>query len=374
MKIALFTDSFLPGIGGTENVVARLAELYSKDDEVMVFAPDYKSNFDDSKLKFKVVRSKSLKFSNSDFWAMPGISKNLKRQLSEFKPDIVHSHTVGMMAGFANKYAKKNNIPSICTVHTNFKVCYKDALKFNFLANILLRHVMKRPKKATAVTTVSNFMAKELKSYGIKQEIQVIRNGGNGKAYQNEVNSGKFVFLFVGYLIEYKNVAFTLKALAEVKKTNSDFIFKIVGAGPDEKNFRRQVKELGLEENVEFLGAIRDREKLNEVYASADVFLFSSVIDTDGIVIEESANAGVPSLVIKGTGASERLTDGVTGFKSEYSVKDYSEKILFLMQQDREFLREVGVSARGVYKSWEDIAKQYKNLYNSLLKEKAGKK
>ena len=122
MRIALFTDSFYPSIGGTENAVYKLASALSKEHEVAVFAPDG-HNKSNKSFPFKVFRAKSIGVTKNDFWAFPYGSKKMKYSLEEFNPDVVHSHTMGMMASFANAYAKKKGIPSICTVHTKFRHC-----------------------------------------------------------------------------------------------------------------------------------------------------------------------------------------------------------------------------------------------------------
>ena len=126
MKIALFTDSFLPGIGGTENVVLKLAEEYSKNNQVTVFAPSYHKPYEQVlDLAFKVIRAPSIRTSKNDFWAQPHLSRTVKRALNEFKPDVIHAHTIGMMAGYANAYAKKYGVPIIYTIHTKYKYCFK---------------------------------------------------------------------------------------------------------------------------------------------------------------------------------------------------------------------------------------------------------
>ena len=78
MKIALFTDSFFPGIGGTEKAVSHIALALSKENEVMVVAPDY-HRIDERTYPFKVVRFKSIGVSQNDFWAMPFLSKKAKK-------------------------------------------------------------------------------------------------------------------------------------------------------------------------------------------------------------------------------------------------------------------------------------------------------
>lgn len=374
MKIAIFTDSFVPGIGGTENAVVRYATELAKTNEVLVLAPNYHQEFDDNKFDFKVARAKSLQVTANDFWAMPGISKKMKRTLKEFAPDVVHTQSLGMMAGFGNKYAKKHNIPSVCTVHTKFRYCYKNALKSSFLAEILLKFVMRRAKKADRVCSVSYSMIDELKSYGLKKEVTIVKNG-IAKAKQIEhttSESEKFALLFVGLIIEYKNIGFSLKCLAELKKIRSDFVFTIVGRGPHLKKFQKLAAKLNLTDNVVFTGAITDRTKLNSLYASTDLFLFTSVFDNDSLVILEAAGASTPSLVLEGTGSAERITDNVNGFVVENDPVSVANKINELMN-NRQHLREVGLKAAEIGSTWQETAERYLPIYQEEIAKKLNK-
>lgn len=374
MKIAIFTDSFFPGVGGTESATHYLACELSKNNQVMVCAPAYKDAFDDLALPYKVARAKSIKVTKNDYWAMPKLTSSLKRALNQFAPDVLHCQTVGMMTGFALSYGNKYNVPVISTVHTRFRACYRAALKSKFLAEILLKFVMRRVKKADCVCSVSHSMANDLIKDKVKPNVTVIRNGGliNKTDSQKEKRTGKFVFLFVGLVIEYKNLGFTLQALSKVLGQRDDFIFKIVGRGPDEKKFKKQVKKLGLNDHVEFVGVVRDRQKLNEYFSEADLFLFSSVEDTDGLVILEAGNANTPSVVIEKTGPSERIIDGQNGFICQNSPQAYADKILQLMQ-DRELIAKVGVRASEGFKSWEYNAQEYFEVYKDVISKKQKK-
>jgi len=120
MKVAIFTDSFPPSKGGTENAVMRYATALAKNHEVAVFAPKNIKKMDTTNLPFKVYRSLSIKVTTNDYWAMPKISCKMKRQLKEFAPDIIHTQTLGMMADYANAYGRKNGIPVVCTAHTKY--------------------------------------------------------------------------------------------------------------------------------------------------------------------------------------------------------------------------------------------------------------
>ncbi len=373
MKIALFTDSFLPGIGGTENVVLHLANELSKNHSVIVFAPDYHRPYEENlSLPFKVVRAKSIAFTKNECWAFPSLTAKLKKELKEFKPDVIHTHTIGMMAGFANAYGKKNNVPIVCTVHTKFRYCYKNVLKLDILVKILLAHVIKRANKADRVCSVCNSMAEELKSYGLKnKKVTVIRNGyeKSGDGQIKKQTNEKFTLLFVGLLAEYKNVAFSLNCLKELKKRRSDFVFYVVGRGPQEKKIKILAQKLGLNENVIFTGAITDKEKLQKVYRESDLFLFTSLIDNDALVLMESAQCNTPSLVIENTGSAERFINDQTGFIVKNDEKAVADKIEELMS-DREKLVFVGQNAKSVVVAWKQVTEQYLDVYKQEIEKK----
>ena len=369
MKIALFTDSFLPGVGGTENAVFNYASALSKEHEVVVFAPKYTQEFCDTDKPFKIVRAKSIGVTKNDFFAMPYFTKEVKKTLLEFAPDIIHCNTVGQMTAYPLKFGKKHKIPVVCTLHTKFKYCYIHDLKSKFLANILLKFVMRRIKKADAVTAVSFDMKEEARSYGIKNDITVIKNGLNAPTGESlkKTPTKIFTFLYVGMISEFKNIAFSLRALAKVKEKNSQFIFNIVGRGSDVKKFQNLTKELGLEEQVNFVGVVKDKKVLNSYYSNADLFLFPSVFDNDALVLLEAGFQGTPSLVLRNTGSAERIVENESGFATENDLDAYANKILELMN-DKSLLEKVGERAKSIYTPWEDTVIKYLDFYKQTIK------
>ncbi len=374
MKIALFTDSFLPGSGGTENVVLRLATELSKQHSVMVFAPDYHRESGDAARPFAVVRAKSIKITGNDFWAMPAVTKRVKVALDSFAPDIIHTHTLGMMADYANKYGKKHGIPVVCTVHTKYKYCYEHAVKIPFIVNMVINRIAKRAINATRVTAVSNSMAKELREYGYKGDITIVKNGHDVKSI-TAVPSGKdhrFTLLYVGLLIDYKNLGFSFEVLKELKQRRDDFVFYVVGAGPDGDKYKKRVKKLGLQDNVVFTGRITDREKLYQIYANADLMLFTSIVDTDGLVLLEGAEAGTPALVLEGTGSAERYVDGKSAFIVKNDKAAVVEKLSFLIDNPQ-IVKDVAKNALNVFASWEVISGEYLGIYREEIEKMKNK-
>lgn len=369
MKIALFSDSFLPGVGGTENVVYRLALDYTRvGHDVLVVAPSYRKPISEKfPTPFKILRIKSIGIKD-DRRAIP--DRRTERALDSFAPDIIHVKTFGVVSNFGLKYAKRRSVPVFSTVHIKYYQCYKTVFKFEFLVRSMLSHYADKISKADVITTVSESMREELRFYGLKRDdVKVIRNGCNFTP-RNDIQKQKngFCMLYVGLVIKFKNIEFILKSLRELKKERADFTFYIVGDGPDKKYFMRKAKKFGLADNVIFTGKIVDRAKLDEIYAKSDLFLFASRGDSDGLTVLEAGAMKTPSLVLKDTGTSERITDGVTGFVSDNDIFSYRDKISYLMQ-NRELVDCVGERAHEIFDSWENVSQKYLDLYQSLIKK-----
>lgn len=380
MKIAIFTDSFFPCVGGTEKAVLGLASALSKKHDVLVACPRYDGKHVDD-YSFTVARAISLPVNKRDHWALPALSPKFKKQIMEFEPDVIHCNTISSMARYGIKIARKLNIPIIITVHTKFKDAFNKAIKLKPVVSVMLKDIATKLKKCDKVTTVSNDMIPELSSYGYHGDVSVVRNGATfqkpdnlpqlyksaDKKYDLE---DKFVFLFVGLVIKYKNIEFSLKALKEIKKTNDNFIFVIVGEGPDTEYFKNAVEKYDLKDNVIFTGLIRDKELLSTIYARADLFLFPSIFDNDPLTIVEAAIHETPAITLLGTGSSERIESEKTGFIVENDLEKYTDKIAELIK-DKESLKQIGQKAsQSIPKTWETTAEEYLKEYSKLIEKK----
>ena len=382
MKIAIFTDSFLPGVGGTEKAVLGLAQSLNEKHEVVVCCPYYSKKYKDQ-FPFKVLRAPSLKLTHNDYFAFPSLSKRFKRELKKFKPDIIHCQSVSPMTTFALKFAKKNNIPTIMTVHTKFKIAFSRSIKSKFIVNCLISDMVKKLNKADKVFSVSNDMAEELKSYGYEGGVSVIRNGATFnripaekleqlkqiaiKKYglENEQN----ILLYVGHIVKFKNLEFIFKALYDLKMQNVNFKMIFVGKGLDDIFFRKLCKNLGLEDYVIFTGEITDKTLLSSLYSISDLYLFPSIFDNDPLTIVEAALHHVPALTLKNTGSSERISEEVSGFTTDNDVKAYTNKIKELLQ-NKDVLKAIGNNAEEMIpKKWITTAEEYLEVYNQLLNQ-----
>ncbi len=381
LKIAIFTDNFFPAVGGTENAVYNLATaLTNLGHSVLVVAPNYK-NVDDSKYIFKIYRKKSIRIDANNNYALPFCNKKLWRTLDEFAPEILHCHSQASMLTLAMKYSKKHNIPLISTIHTKFSYCYKESAKLNIIVKPMLKAIGKKLKKIGLVTTVSYSMKDEFKLYGYNGDFKVIRNGLSIKVFdQNEIQNlakekydikdSDNVFIFVGRISKMKNIEFILNCLEILNNKNIDFKMFIVGEGGELKNYQNLAKQKNLLSKVVFTGKVTDKKLLSSLYLNSCLNVFPSVADNDSLTIVEAAMYKTPSITIKDTGSSERITNNVNGFIVENNVQDMATKIEELLK-NKEVLLQAGENAKAqMVKSWDDVAQDYLNLYYDYLNKK----
>ena len=384
MKIALFTDSFLPGIGGTEKAVLGLANAFTEmGEEVIVCCPAF-NHHDDSVFNFPVLRCASIKVTSNDVCGFPAASRKFKKRLKEFAPDIIHCQTVSPMTAYAFKYAKKaaNKPPVIMTVHTKFKTAWERSIHSKVIVNGFVKNLRKKLLKTDKVYTVSNDMIAELNSYGYNGDITVVRNGAMFERIENleqtkqlaiekyNLQNEENILLFVGHIVKFKNLQFTLDALKLVKEEIPSFKILLVGRGQDDAYFRKYAREQGLGDNALFTGEITDKALLSSLYSVGELFLFPSIFDNDPLTVVEAATHRVPALTLKNTGASERITDNVSGYIVDNDVRAYADKIIYLLRHKDE-LKQAGVNAeKMIPKDWRQTAEEYLAEYKKLLKDK----
>lgn len=379
LKIAVFTDSFLPVRGGTELATYNLCKaLIDLGNEIVLFAPDY--HCEQTFTEFPVERVKSLSLSKSDKMVFSFCDFNrIFKKVKVFNPDIIYYCTANGMARMALRAAKKLNVPCAATMHTKFRLAFYDSCHSKIITRLLLNSLSKKLNRTDLVVCVSNDLGVQLKEDGFKKDYQVIKNGVDyfdktSPQVFEKSETDIFNFFFCGHLIKVKNIQFTLKSLAYLKETKNfnNFKFSIVGSGKYEKKLKKLTKKLNLENNVEFLGYIGDKKVLAEHYSKAHLFLLPSIFDNDALVILEAAQVGTPSVVIKDTGSSERMIDNKNGFVSEYSVEAYAEKI-YQVIHDKELYNAVCYNINSLFgEGWKQVAIKYQNLFNEAIDKKNG--
>ena len=383
LKIGLFLDSFFPNIDGVVNVVDNLAKELSKYNDVVVVVPYTESVNEDKDRPYKVIRINSLPVPFTDYRVslmQTRINESYKI-LWEEKFDIIHIHSPLAIGLLGLKVAKKLNIPCIATMHTRFDFEIRKRVNNQFIIDNIISRFIKVYNACDKCIAVNNAMKKVFKDYGYLYEPVVIYNGTDlttckDKEIINKINV-KYslddvypVFLFVGRIIDIKNIFFILDSLKLLKEEGYKFKMIYVGDGFDLKELQKKIVDYGMQDYCITTGMITDRNIISGFYKRADLFLFPSLFDASSLVQIEAAVNETPGIFIEGSVTSDTVINNVSGFTSSYSVNDYKERIKEIIS-DKEKLKEVGKNAREMLgRSWDGIAKDTYELYLKEMEKK----
>ena len=383
LKIGLFLDSFFPNIDGVVNVVDNLAKELSKYNDVVVVVPYTESVNEDKDRPYKVIRINSLPVPFTDYRVslmQTRINESYKILLEE-KFDIIHIHSPLAIGLLGLKVAKKLNIPCIATMHTRFDFEIRKRVNNQFIIDNIISRFIKIYNSCDKCIAVNNAMKKVFKDYGYLYEPVVIYNGTDlttckDKEIIHKINV-KYsldevypVFLFVGRIIDIKNIFFILDSLKLLKEEGYKFKMIYVGDGFDLKELQKKIVDYGMQDYCITTGMITDRNIISGFYKRADLFLFPSLFDASSLVQIEAAVNETPGVFIEGSVTSDTVINNVSGFTSSYSVNDYKERIKEIIS-DKEKLKEVGKNAREMLgRSWDGIAKDTYELYLKEMEKK----
>lgn len=376
MNVCLLNDSFPPLIDGVANAVINYANTIQHQlGSATVVTPSFPGFTDE--FDFPVVRYSSVD-TLKQFGYRTGypFSSSMLENLKESNFDIIHSHCPFASTVLGRTLREKSGAPLIMTYHTKFDEDIKRIIENPLLVSQITKWVVLNICSCDEVWTVSKGAGENLRSIGYEGEYIVMPNGVDfpkGMADSEGVAELKAeydlsddvpTFLFVGRLFWYKGLKLIFDSLRVLSDKNIKYKFIIVGDGGDRTEMEEYAQKLGIYNNCIFTGAINDREELRYYYTAANLFLFPSLYDTNGIVVREAAACGLPSVLIQGSCAAEDFTPYHNAILTRNDVRSFTSDLEFAVAHLSE-LKQMGMNAMNeVYISWEDSVK---NAYNRYL-------
>lgn len=378
--IALLNDSFPPVIDGVANAVVNYGRYIEQDHGHSIVVTPEVPGADDSSYTFPIVRYPSI-----DTRKLMGyvtgypFSPEAAYRLKEEKAELLHIHCPMMSALLARQLHESMDLPLVLTWHTKYDIDIANAIRSKVLQEGALQALLRNVNACDEIWTVSRGAGENLRSIGYEGEYIVMPNGVDlphekvSEELVSEVTSGYDLprnvpcYLFIGRLMWYKGLRIILDALAALKADDIDFRMVFVGGGGDEDEVRAYTHKLGLGDKVFFTGAISGRDRLRAWYSRADLFLFPSTFDTNGLVVREAAASDTASVIIRDSCASEGVTDNRNGFLIDENAGSLAAKLKELTAHPDKMI-EVGSGAGNeLYISWEDAVSNAYNRYESVI-------
>ncbi len=257
--------------------------------------------------------------------------------LDSMKPEVIHISTPSPLGELGLHYAKKHGIPVITIYHTHFVSYVQFYLKrFPRLIRYVERFIEKRLKRfynqCDLIYVPTEIMMHELIGYGIESQKmklwpRALTEGifSPAKADPNFKKkhglSDKPVILYASRLVYEKNVLTLVDMYKKAQVDHPDYRFVVVGDGVANGQMRHEMPE------AIFLGHLSHSE-LATVYASCDIYVFTSITETFGNVVIEAMASGLPCVIANGGGSAAFIESGVNGYLATYNdAADYLAKI-----------------------------------------------
>jgi len=384
-KIGIFVDNHLPRVDGVTVGVDSLARILKDMVDLTVFTiKPHNMKVDDSVFPYKVVRCKShaIPFGgNTDYdMPVPLFDRRFRKIVKNADLDLVHVQSPFAVGKVGLGYARKNKVPVVITMHSQFRHDFVKATKSRVLGELALKIVMQVFNACDEVWSVNEASKEVSLDYGIKRPLVTMENGTNMKpvsrvAAANEINKQynidpkQKVLIFVGRLVTVKNIFFIAKVLKELKEKKFDFKMMFVGDGAEREKLQKKINEYGLADNVIFTGVVSDREKLANYYARADLFLFPSVYDTDGVVKKEAACQKLPIICLEDTIVAKSIKDGVNAYIGANDPVLFADKIIAALADPKAHKAICGNAFRDLYITWQETAEKTVERYAHLIKQ-----
>jgi glycosyltransferase involved in cell wall biosynthesis len=304
MNILFIINSF--GTGGAEKQIVSLAkEHYKRGNNVYLVRLKDEPNELLTEVLFMKTTSLKMNTISGCFLSLP----NFNKILNEFSPDVVHSHLPhSIVFSRVSKLLVRGRYRLVCTAH-NYNIRTKT---FGFLYRFT--DFISDYNTNVSQSAIDRYIRKGIFS---KYKSQYVPNGfpivDSQQSYnRNEIltelgfNTDGHICCAIGRLDEQKNYVMMLNAFKKVIDKDKSFCLLIMGEGPDRNKLVNLMEELGLSENVKFLGVVSDVYKYLSI---SDLYLMSSVFEGMPLAICEAMIAGKPMVVTDFKGVQEFVKD-----------------------------------------------------------------
>ncbi len=341
MKIAVFSDSWFPYISGVVYSISIFREeLQKQGHEVFIFAPAYKGQKpEEGVFRFPAIPAPT----NAEFALALPFSYRVGRLLKELEIDIVHCHSPFLLGGLGARWARKLGIPLVFTHHTLYDLYTHYVPLIPGLAKKLVRRfVCNFCDKCDLVITPTQVVADRLTRFGVTAPLRAIPTGVPLWQYQDTdphwlknqfaMPEEAQIVLCVARLGPEKNIEMLLESFEHIHREKPQTHLVLVGLGPLRKQLAKRVENSGLTRRVHFLDRILTRQEIANCYSGADLFLFASVTETQGMIVNEAHACGLPVVAVSAYGVAEMVRHGEDGYLTEPNALDLAKTALMVLK------------------------------------------
>jgi glycosyltransferase involved in cell wall biosynthesis len=298
--------------------------------------------------------------------------------------DVIHvqtpfvAHYAGLSAG------RRLGLPVVATYHTFFEEYlhhYAPYVPASWLRAAARLFSRRQCNALDGVVVPSSAMRERLENYGVRVPLEVLPTGiplnrfegGDGAAFRaaHGIAEGRPVALFVGRVAHEKNIDFLIEAVRIALASVPGLLLLITGEGPASGDLKKRVADLGLNDAVRFLGYLDRQRELPGCYKAADLFVFASRTETQGLVLLEAMAAGLPVMALSAMGTADILAPGKGCVTPPDDVAAFGQMLAHFFNH-RQVWAHLGREAQHYAATWSDdvMAERLASFYRQLRRHR----
>lgn len=391
MRIAFFTDMFLPQMNGVANAVVQLAKgLSDRGNHVYIIAPRFPRLQEFTYPNITVKRCASIPaFVYPNLKLTTVFDHAVLKFIKDNKVEIIHFHTPATLGLQAILTARLLKLPLIGTFHGFFMdQQYLKHLKLNYriVESLVWRFSNLFYNRCDAVVCHSESVKSELLRRGCRRPVKVIPLGidfgmfsnKKAKTVKQAYNRKGKLLLYAGRIAYEKNILYLLECVALALKQVPDAKLLIVGDGPQMPQVKAKIRELCIQDKVILTGMIEHAKLVKSgIFGACDIFVNASTTETGPLTMLEAQANGLVCVSVKGKGMA-LVKDGVNGFLVEATDKQgFAQKVVKLLSDSRT-LRKMKSETLKTVKGYDiaKVSKEWEKTYQeqtACFSDKAGK-
>lgn len=382
MNILMISDVFFPRINGVSTSIETFRNsLKTRGIRSTLIAPAYPQHSTSSAGDIIRIPSRFIPLDPEDRMMQRAAIRDQIAALQGQRFDLVHIHTpfVAHYAGL--ELAKALDLPCVATYHTFFEEYLFHYVPFvprAWLRGAARRFSRQQCNELDAVIVPSRAMADTLAAYGVSTPVHILPtgipehqfHGGDGCHFRQryDIPKSRRLLLFVGRVAHEKNIDFLIDMVGELRRSEPAAMLLITGEGPALSSLRTKVERAGLGEHIRFLGYLDRHNELHDCYRAADLFVFASRTETQGLVLLEAMALGTPVVALAEMGTVDILAPQQGCRIAPNNPVRFAEIVAQLLS-DRRQLQQLGSDARDYAQQWhtEEMSRRLGALYETWV-------
>lgn len=332
MRVALFTEVYLPAVNGVVTHVKTLKEgLELLGHKAIIVTAD--SNVKKTQASEDILYCPAIRLEKIYGYDVASpISTDRLKLLKDFNPDVIHIHNEFGIGLSGVIIARMLKIPLVYTMHT----MYDDYVYYvanseptrKLLTSASHKYAQILATAASAITGPSKKVEEYFRRCGVNKTVTVIPNSVETDVFNRysidkektaEIrkkygfSENDLVFCFCGRMGQEKNIDTLLEFWAKNVKPQDRMKLLLIGGGPQIDEFRELAHRLNITDTVVFTDRVEHKD-IPPYYAACDCYITASLTECHSISMMEGQATGMPVLTIRDELNADQIEDGVNGF------------------------------------------------------------